>query len=236
MVSEHHSSVDAIDFTLRERADAHAALGDAHRLAVVDALITSDRSPAELATKLGIGSNLLAHHLSVLQHARLIETVRSSGDRRRKYVRLVRGGLSLLAAPGAVVAPRSIAFVCSANSARSPIAAALWRRASSVPVASAGTRPAPEYSAGARAAARRHGLTLGREGPRSMAELGRPDLIVTVCDEAHEQLPRMDGVEVLHWSVPDPVAVGTDRAFDEAVETLRWRVSDLRALVESSSG
>ena len=44
----------------------HAALGDSHRLAIVDDLIVSDRSPRELSARLGIASNLLAHHLEVL--------------------------------------------------------------------------------------------------------------------------------------------------------------------------
>jgi len=82
-------------------------------------------------------SNLLAHHLRTLEQAGVITRRRSEGDRRRAYLRLVPGTLdSLVAAPAAAV-PR-VLFVCTANSARSHLAAALWRRASHVPAASAG--------------------------------------------------------------------------------------------------
>jgi hypothetical protein len=43
-------------------------------------------------------------------------------------------------------------------------------------------------------------------------------VVVTVCDRAHEELG--DRPDWLHWSVPDPVAVGTAAAFDTAVAEL----------------
>ena len=57
-----------------------AALADPVRLAVVDGLWASDRSPAELQRRLGVASNLLAHHLDVLEREELIERSRSSGE------------------------------------------------------------------------------------------------------------------------------------------------------------
>jgi hypothetical protein len=40
------------------------------------------------------------------------------------------------------------------------------------------------------------------------------DLVVVVCDNAHEELdPRLLR---LHWSIPDPVRVDTDAAFEDA--------------------
>ena len=56
-------------------------------------------------------------------------------------------------------------FVCTANSARSHLAAALWRRAGKVPAASAGTHPAAAIDPGAIAAAGRHQLPLRRAAP-----------------------------------------------------------------------
>ncbi|MEZ5269751.1 MAG: winged helix-turn-helix domain-containing protein [Microthrixaceae bacterium] len=79
-----------------ERAARHAALGDPVRLSVVDELVVSDRSPVELSRLVGIESNLLAHHLDILEEAGLIERSRSSGDGRRRYVHLRR---SLSSAP-----------------------------------------------------------------------------------------------------------------------------------------
>jgi ArsR family transcriptional regulator, arsenate/arsenite/antimonite-responsive transcriptional repressor / arsenate reductase (thioredoxin) len=86
-------------------------------------------------------SNLLAHHLGVLEQAGLVSRHRSEGDRRRTYLRLVQGALDPLARPPARTV-RRVLFVCTANPAGSHLAAALWRRTSSIPVASAGTHPA----------------------------------------------------------------------------------------------
>ena len=79
-----------------ERAGMHAALGEPVRLAMVDDLAVSDRAPVELAERHGLASNLLAHHLDVLEQAGLIERSRSSGDGRRRYVRLRHEVLDVL--------------------------------------------------------------------------------------------------------------------------------------------
>ena len=75
---------------LHERATRHAALGDPMRLAIVDQLAVSDRAPVELRRLIGIESNLLAHHLGVLEEVGMINRSRSSGDGRRRYVHLLR--------------------------------------------------------------------------------------------------------------------------------------------------
>ncbi len=68
---------------LERRARVHAALGDVHRLQVVDLLATTDLSSSELGAALGIPSNLLAHHLRTLEDAGLLTRRRSEGDGRR---------------------------------------------------------------------------------------------------------------------------------------------------------
>jgi DNA-binding MarR family transcriptional regulator len=72
---------------------------------------------------LAMPSNLLAHHLRVLEAAGMITRHRSDGDKRRSYLRLVPGSLDSLARPPARSA-RRVLFVCTANSARSHLAAA----------------------------------------------------------------------------------------------------------------
>src|ERR1700758_2318748 len=52
---------------LARRAAVHAALADPARLAVTDTLLTGDASPSELAAMLAMPSNLLDHHLHVLE-------------------------------------------------------------------------------------------------------------------------------------------------------------------------
>lgn len=201
----------------------HAALGDPVRLALVDELAASDRSPVELRRMVGVESNLLAHHLEVLEHVGLIERSRSSGDGRRRYVHLVRDALAGLV-PGQQVEVGPALFVCTANSARSQLAAALWRQLTGEPADSAGTHPADRVHPGAVAAAERAGLDLTGAAPRSLSsDTTLPPVVVTVCDRAHEELPGTD--LWLHWSISDPVPVGTRAAFDDAVRELRGRIT-----------
>ena len=213
---------------LVQRAAAHAALADVHRLRIVDLLAASDASSSEVATALTIPSNLLAHHLKVLEEAGLVTRRRSEGDGRRTYLSLNRHELRLLVrapSPVTLVPARRLVFVCTANAARSHLAAALWREASSIEATSAGTHPADRINPGAIAAARRHHLDLPVVAPRLLADIRADgDLVVTVCDRAHEEL---GDVASVHWSIPDPVPDGTRDAFDAAHDALAERVGSL---------
>jgi len=206
---------------LARRAAVHAALADPARLLITDTLLAGDAAPSELAAMLAMPSNLLAHHLHVLEQAGVITRRRSEGDRRRNYLQLIPGALDGLTAPPARAA-RRVLFVCTANSARSHLAAALWRRASSVPAVSAGTHPAAAIDPGAIAAAGRHRLPLPRLRPRHMSNVRREDdLVVTVCDLAHEEL---GDAAAVHWSIPDPVPAGDPGSFDATLAQLADRV------------
>lgn len=209
---------------IARRAAVHAALADPARLRVVDALALGDASPSELAGMLGMASNLLAHHLNVLVAQDVVARHRSEGDRRRSYVRLVPGALAQLL-PAPALAAERVLFVCTGNSARSQLAAALWRQASAVPSASAGTHPADRVNPGALAVARRRNLPLADAAPRRLLDVARPrDFVVTVCDRAHEELPDRPA---LHWSVPDPVPAATSAAFEDTYNELSHRVGAL---------
>jgi len=234
------------DEMIAARARMHAALGEPVRLTIVDQLALGDASPGELGSVVALPTNLLAHHLRVLEEARLIRRVRSEGDKRRSYVQLRWDdptvarllSASVLGSGGTV--PR-VVFVCTHNSARSQLAAAAWARASRIPVASAGTHPADRVHPRAVEVGRRHGLRLGRARTHRVADTVRPgDLIVAVCDNAHEELvaaaPAVDGAALgdterswLHWAVPDPVRIGTDAAFETAYTDLSHRVERLAA-------
>jgi protein-tyrosine-phosphatase len=210
---------------LNLRAARHAALGDPVRLRIVDELAVSDRSPVELRTRLGVESNLLAHHLDVLEDVGLIVRSRSSGDRRRRYVRLRRGVHDAVTSRPRIATQPAL-FVCTANSARSQLAAAIWTSITGRPASSAGTEPAPRVHPGAVAAAARAGLDITAARPRSLGEIGRrPRLVITVCDRAHEELQPDD--EWLHWSIPDPVAAGTTAAFNATIEELTDRIDSI---------
>jgi protein-tyrosine-phosphatase len=220
------------DAELARRAAVHAALADPARLAIIDALGYGDASPSELAGLLGMASNLLAHHLRVLEETGIVARRRSEGDRRRTYLRLVPGALDDLAGPAGRAA-RRVLFVCTANSARSHLAAALWRQASDVPAASAGTRPADAIEPGAIAAAGRQRLPLPLVPPCRVSDvLQDGDLVVTVCDMAHEEL---GGLAAVHWSVPDPVPAGDPGSFDAALAELGRRVGLLAPRLEPAA-
>jgi protein-tyrosine-phosphatase/DNA-binding transcriptional ArsR family regulator len=214
------------------RAAVHAALADPARLQIIDTLGAGDTSPSELAAMLAMGSNLLAHHLHVLEQAGLITRRRSDGDRRRTYLQLIPGALDSLTHPAARTA-RRVLFVCTANSARSHLATALWRRASILPAASAGTHPATRIEPGAIAAARRHRLPMRRLRPRHISDVRQDgDLVITVCDLAHKELGRQAAV---HWSVPDPVPSGDPTSFDAALAELSHRVERLAPHLAATS-
>jgi protein-tyrosine-phosphatase len=202
----------------------HAALGDPHRLAIVEALARSDRSPSELADHLGIGWNLLAHHVKVLEDVGLVEGAASGGDRRRRYLRLRATEIQPFAAAEPIRA-RNVVFVCTHNSARSQLAVAIWNQRHAVPATSAGTQPAERVHPQAVAAGARAGLDLRTAQPRSIVELDvDPDLVITVCDRAHEELAGWSR-KVLHWSVPDPARDGRRTVFDATVRRLIERIA-----------
>ena len=213
-------------FTLAERARIHAALGDPARLAIVDNLIAGDAAPGELGAALELPTNLVAHHLKVLEDAGLVVRTRSEGDRRRTYVSLRPEALAAVITP-ALAGGKRVVFVCTQNSARSQLAAAIWSRRSHVPAASAGTEPAERVHPRALKIARRHGLNPAEWRTAYLNDvIRRDDLLIAVCDNAYEHLsselqPR------LHWSIPDPAPANTDAAFEAAYTELAGRIERL---------
>ena len=213
------------DVVLARRAAVYAALGEPARLAMIDDLAVSDRSPMELGQRFGLASNLLAHHLDVLEDVGLIVRFVSAGDRRRRYVRLVRGALREFP----VVCPQKpvgeMLFLCSHNSARSQLAAALWSARSGLAARSAGTHPAGRVHRGAVAAARRAGIDFAGAVPRLIGDISADTQVVTVCDRAHEELSPSNNW--WHWSIPDPVEADTAEAFDAAFADIDARITSI---------
>jgi ArsR family transcriptional regulator, arsenate/arsenite/antimonite-responsive transcriptional repressor / arsenate reductase (thioredoxin) len=220
---------------LDDRAAVFAALGEPVRLALLDRLLTGDASPGELAADIGLGTNLLAHHLGVLEDAGIIRRVRSEGDRRRSYVQLRLDQPTVCAAaisghmPNNLPTAPRLVFVCTANSARSQLAAGIWNQLSNTPATSAGTHPGPRIHPRALTVAERHGLRIDPNRPKALDDvLHDDDLIVAVCDNAHEELgptlPR------LHWSIPDPVPINTNAAFERAYTDINGRIHHLADL------
>ncbi len=208
-----------------QRAAIHAALADPGRLAIVDRLQLADASPSELQTLLSMSSNLLSHHVGVLEQAGLVRRTRSEGDRRRTYLQLIPEAFDALV-PSTSQRAHRVVFVCTQNSARSQLAVAVWSRRSPLPAASAGTHPGTEVHPGAVAAAQRHHVPMRPHAPQHLDDVLAPtDLVIAVCDNAHEELP--DDLARMHWSIPDPVRASGKHAFDRALKDLTKRINRL---------
>src|SRR5829696_8491176 len=129
-------------------------------------LADSDYRVRELVTLVGVPQNLVSYHLRLLRDGGLVTATRSSFDGRDSYYHLdLDRCADALADTGAALhsalrressppiprvdlrrSPRvGVLFVCTGNSARSPIAEALLRHRTGgqVEVASAGSRPKP---------------------------------------------------------------------------------------------
>jgi protein-tyrosine-phosphatase/DNA-binding transcriptional ArsR family regulator len=217
-------------FSAQQRAAIHAALGDPGRLAIIDHLLLADASPSELQTMLSLPSNLVAHHLRVLEDAGVVARRRSEADRRRTYLRLNHRALEAMV-PTAAQRARRVIFVCTQNSARSQLAAAVWNRRSPVPATSAGTHPAAKVHPGAVAAARRHKLPMRPRIPQHLDDVRTDDdLIIAVCDNVHEELP--SGMPRMHWSIADPVRTPTNDTFDRTLAELITRIEHFAPYVQ----
>lgn len=214
---------------------AHQALADPHRLAVAQALLTRDLSPGEIGEQWGLSTSLVAHHVRALVESGVAVRRGGEHDGRKSYLSLRRDDLEVVAlvavgAPG-VRRPRRVAFVCTQNSARSKLAAALWRQVSDVPVVDAGTMPAPvPHPLAVRTAARR-GLEIDAATHQMSDTLTAGDLVIAVCDHVHETLP--GEVERWHWSIPDPVPSAAAASFEDTCDAIQTRIQDLHHALSS---
>jgi protein-tyrosine-phosphatase len=206
-----------------DRAQVFAALGDSLRLDIVDELVLSDRTPGELIQKFEIPSALLAHHLDVLEKAQIVERIESSADRRKRFVRLAERNLPLLVSSKY---PGNIQFICRHNSARSQLAAAIWKKLIGTAASSAGTEPAKTIHPLTVQIAKRHNLELGLAIPRKYRPTSTQSRFeITVCDQSHDDLSMP--LSRSHWSLPDPTKVGTIAAFEQTYQELIKRILPL---------
>ncbi len=217
---------------LLQRAAIHAALGEPARLAIVDELSFSDRSPRDLGSRLHIPSNLLAHHLDTLENIGLILRSTSSGDARRRYIRLAPSSLHLIA-PRRVSSHKPLFFLCTQNSARSQLAAAIWQTRTGQPAKSAGTQPASHIHRQTISAAKRNKIELHDIAPTALGKIPRNVQVVTVCDLVHEELRAP--FDWWHWSIPDPVPSGNAKAFDAVITELEVRVNQVVSSINTAT-
>jgi protein-tyrosine-phosphatase len=217
---------------LVRRATTHAALGDETRLRIVDALWLNDISPLDLRRLAGVDSNLMAHHLTVLQDTGLIKRSVSAGDRRRRYVIANHDRIAPFVDPEPLAAG-SVLFICTHNSARSQFAEALFNTRSRLSAQSAGLHPSATVHPKAIKVALEHGIDLSSASPKPYSAVKtRPDLVVSVCDRACEATIPFRARR-LHWSVPDPVDDARLNGFRSAFEEISNRVGQLTEAIQS---
>ena len=73
--------------------------------------------------------------------------------------------------------------------------------------------------------AARRGIDLTSAYPKPLPELSQDDLVISVCDRAHDTLAEIRGARDLHWSVPDPAAANAATTFDQATDALTDRIA-----------
>ena len=227
-------------------------------------LARSDRTVHELTGLVGHPQNLVSYHLGKLRDAGLVSARRSSADRRDAYytVDLDRVGDLLLAAGAALhpaLAPGRppstlrrhgptrvrLLFLCTGNSARSPMAEALTRDRSGggVEAYSAGSHPKPLHPNAVRALREVHRLDIAGHHPRHLSVFAgqRFDRVISLCDRVRELRPEFPGSpQTIHWSIPDPSAgypdddeEATYPAFQRTAAELETRIGFLLAAVPS---
>jgi ArsR family transcriptional regulator, arsenate/arsenite/antimonite-responsive transcriptional repressor / arsenate reductase (thioredoxin) len=221
-------------------------------------LARSDRRVRELVSLLDQPQNLVSYHLRRLRMAGLVGARRSTFDARDAYYHLDLGncaealagaglalhpGLRLAVAPPAPPGrPGRLLFLCTGNSARSPVAEALARQqAPQIEVASAGSHPKLLHENTVRVL-REYGIELAGRPPRHLSAFeGQPfDYVITLCDRVREVCPEFAGpARQVHWSIPDPAAAGgavqdSYPAFQRMAAELHARIGFLLAAIRAA--
>jgi protein-tyrosine-phosphatase/DNA-binding transcriptional ArsR family regulator len=201
------------------------------RWRLLTALTAGDHRVRELAALIDQPQNLVSYHLRLLRAGGLVTAGRSSFDGRDSYYHLdldrcaqalalagvaLHPALRLDPAPPAPVtgqkrSPRTaVLFMCTGNSARSPIAEALLRHHTGghVEVTSAGSHPKPRIHPGAVQVLREdYGIDMADQRPRHLNTVvdRRFDHLISLCDKVREVcLDFPDDPRRTHWSLPDP--------------------------------
>lgn len=196
------------------------------RWALLTVLAGGDHRVRELVATLGETQNLVSYHLRVLRSSGLVRANRSTFDGRDTYYHLdlarcaaafgdAARSLHPALAPGGAGPPKtggSVLFLCTGNSARSPIAEALLRQHAGgrVRVTSAGSHPKPGlHPFAVRILNEDYGIDIAGQRPRALTALTghRFDHAITLCDKVREFPHRPTATTATHWSIPDPASV-----------------------------
>jgi protein-tyrosine-phosphatase/DNA-binding transcriptional ArsR family regulator len=218
-------------------------------------LAGSDYRVRELVALLDQPQNLVSYHLRLLRDGGLVTANRSSFDGRDSYYHLdLDRCAGALAATGAALHPAlrpqsvtpstgiAVLFVCTGNSARSPIAEALLRHHTGgrVHTTSAGTRPKSQLHPDVERVLREtFGIDIADQRPRHIDTVTRRrfDHVITLCDKAREACPEFDHhPRRAHWSVPDPAdSADGYRRFQNTATDIDIRVRHLLPVLATTA-
>jgi ArsR family transcriptional regulator, arsenate/arsenite/antimonite-responsive transcriptional repressor / arsenate reductase (thioredoxin) len=241
------------------------------RWTIVGLLVPGDLRTSELVSRTGQAPSLVSYHLARLRDAGLVSARRSTADGRDSYHALDLDALaqamagmatrihpSLIHAspghprplpdlpdpPGPEARPRApaqVLFICSGNSARSPMAAGWLNHLSQgrVTARSAGVTPRPLHPL-AVAAMAEHGVDISGHQATNLDDFAGHSFtrVITLCDRARENCGELPAAPApVHWSIPDPARAHPPDldAFRATARELHTRVRYvLPILVESS--
>jgi protein-tyrosine-phosphatase/DNA-binding transcriptional ArsR family regulator len=202
------------------------------RWRLLSELATGDLRVRELVDRVGQPQNLISYHIRLLRTGGLVTAARSTFDARDSYYHLdldrcahelagaagsLHAALRLDPTPPSTMAVASsdrpsVLFLCTGNSARSPIAEALLchRAAGHIEVTSGGSHPKPRLHPHAvRVLREGYGIDIADRRPRHLDTVTdhRFDYVISLCDKVREVCPEFpDHPRQVHWSIPDPAA------------------------------
>jgi protein-tyrosine-phosphatase/DNA-binding transcriptional ArsR family regulator len=221
-------------------------------------LARSDRIVHELTELVGEPQNLVSYHLGKLRDARLVSARRSAADRRDTYYGLDLARIAaLLSATGgalhpglrltpplrddALIGPVKVLFLCTGNSARSPMAAALARVRSggAIEAESAGSHPRPAHPNAVRVMRDGYGIDLSGHASKHLEVFADQhfDWVISLCDRVREVCPEFPGQpETIHWSIANPATGDSDDdvtypLFQKTAAELATRIEFLLAVL-----
>lgn len=133
--------------------------------------------------------------------------------------------------------PLVVLFLCTGNSCRSQMAEGFAKalKQGVVDAHSAGTNPHGLNPLAVRAM-REAGVDISRHSSKTPSDLAHVsfDVVVTVCDSAHESCPTIPGARIVHVGFDDPPRLAKGAASDDEAMHHYRRVRDqIRAFVET---
>jgi len=227
------------------------------RWAIVGLLVPGDLRTGEIVARTGQAPSLVSYHLARLRDAGLVSVRRSTADGRDSYHALDLDAIgravgdmaarihpSLLDGaagwPGPLPAPGQsvrVLFICSGNSARSPMAEGWLNHLAGgrVTARSAGVSPGPLHPL-AVAAMAEQGVDISGHRPTRLSDVAddRFTRVITLCDRARENCGELPAPTV-HWSIPNP-AQAHPADLDAFRATARELQTRIRYLLPTVSG